>query len=670
MKVQDASAALEYLMLGPDERINYRVEKGITLKEWYNGFTAPRLPNQVIPSMDVARMFGQTRNSWTRFVKSGLFGEPRKEGKRNYFEAQKVQKVLDTCAKLVPNGAFEEVYEDKKWYLSLHIYGHLFRHLFQKFPVRRGSGVSIGDAAKITKEIRERKDKIDNWRSLDELQDELGWNLSYRGLITRVTKMHERGELQWDKAPKYENGEMVRANRYVIHPAEFDRVVKREREIAELAKTAVTSTELGKRLGLHRTYAATIMANGECLGLFERIPLHHDQSSGGHWYGVTPEIADAIVDGELSLYRSSLAEKSSKELALIAERVKAAHTSTTLPQLAERLDKSKNWTHLFVQRGIDAGLIHPIGYIPHLPILIPNDEAERIVSGELQVPTHDQMKRAALRKTSIPLQELADQMEVPYRFLQPRIRKAIRAGLIHPVGYKSEDDRHKHKHIPLDEAQKLMSGEIKLPTELEVRFPNINEAVRIADVAERLGLSYSSALRRVSNVRKAGRLTTLQYHLKGKKPHYRYIPAEEAERLIAGKINIPTDGELKLLLSKPDPNTTLEARVRRNVLQGDAHSYDVLVQLYDPAIQELAEEYRFGSSADERVLFLQTALFEIIAEVPATTPRSTIISLLEQKLQDRHREEKPSWLSLDKVLSSDTTTTLLDMIPDTGGFFG
>ncbi len=533
--IKDAAEALDYLMLGPDEKINFRVEKRTSIQNWYENFSIEPLEGDEIPSMDVARMFGQNRSSWTKTLRSGAFDEPVVRKGRNYLKIGNVNAIIAKQAKLVPNTAFRDVYESGKWYMSQHVFDRFYNVLFKKLVARRGYGILIVDAAKIAQEMRLRKEQIEKWKTFEDLQHELGWNYSQTTLAHRLEHLHSRGEIEYQRVPNYDaNGKAGTGSRLKICPTEFRRFVQWERESEERARTSVTSTELADRLGLtRRSDANYLMKAGEDLGLFTRIELNHSKVSGGHRYGISPEVADKIVAGELviSNYRN-LEQKSAEEIERLAVRAGARLNALTLREISERSGLGYNRISTLVRRGIQAGLLHPIG----------QDETTR---------------------------------------------------------------RNEQKLIPRDEAERLIRGELTIPTPGEI---------------QRLAL-YNSA---------------------------------------NGKV--PLSSRLEIM-------PRIEEGIRKKVRDGDPTAYRVLVQIYGPILSELAETYRFGATRDEQRLFLETALFEIMTEVGVRMPQERIVSLLELKLVERIKEEKPSWISIDRHVKDGSQRRLVDIIPDTGSFW-
>lgn len=63
---------LDYLLLSPDKKIDYRVNNGISIKDWYESFRSEPVKDDRLQIKQIARLLGVNRNKVSKLREEGF----------------------------------------------------------------------------------------------------------------------------------------------------------------------------------------------------------------------------------------------------------------------------------------------------------------------------------------------------------------------------------------------------------------------------------------------------------------------------------------------------------------------------------------------------------------------------------------------------------------------
>jgi len=173
-----ATRALDYLVLNASKRINYRVQKDISLQEWYESFKPQPLQGEDMGYQEVNNILGINYHRLRRLRSKGYFAEVHTNGSGKRIKVSEINKVLECEAYLIPVPAFKDIIEEQVWNISWRTFGELFKKYYEHGIDQFAPYVSIGNAAKIIYEARRRKTIIEDWPTYGDLNRESGLNLN------------------------------------------------------------------------------------------------------------------------------------------------------------------------------------------------------------------------------------------------------------------------------------------------------------------------------------------------------------------------------------------------------------------------------------------------------------------------------------------------------------
>ena len=78
----NATRALDYLVLNASDRINYRVERGISLKQWYESFRPEPIQGEFLDIHKASDVLGIQKRKLYRFLDLGFFSQSGNGTKR------------------------------------------------------------------------------------------------------------------------------------------------------------------------------------------------------------------------------------------------------------------------------------------------------------------------------------------------------------------------------------------------------------------------------------------------------------------------------------------------------------------------------------------------------------------------------------------------------------
>lgn len=231
-----ATKAIDYLMLSPNEKIEWRIKNNISIKEWFEQFKPVHLTGEYIETTEVSKMFNLF--GIHRTAKKGHFKNIIRRGTQRYVCVDDINKLLEKRAKLIPVSEF--YLKLNGFYLEQCSFDDKFRDFYQQFLDKRERVVSITDAARIASSLNQRR-RMFNWPTPEDLNRESGMQLPPHAVTLRYGEMHEKGDLELVKTWQ----------KFRIPPEEYRRILKLEKERAGVLNKGLTTGDIARRLNLH-----------------------------------------------------------------------------------------------------------------------------------------------------------------------------------------------------------------------------------------------------------------------------------------------------------------------------------------------------------------------------------------------------------------------------------
>ena len=150
-----ATIALDYLVLNASDRINYRVERGISLKQWYESFRPQPIQEENMTNVRVCSLLGIPIDRFYALRKRGYFGEAPMRGDK--VKVSDLNKILERESYLIPVSAFLEIIKEPQWYISRPTFDRLFKKYYERGLDQKNPYVSVNNAAKIVYELRKKR---------------------------------------------------------------------------------------------------------------------------------------------------------------------------------------------------------------------------------------------------------------------------------------------------------------------------------------------------------------------------------------------------------------------------------------------------------------------------------------------------------------------------------
>ncbi len=279
--------------------------------------------------------------------------------------------------------------------------------------------------------------------------------------------------------------------------------------------------------------------------------------------------------------------------------VKAIKIGLTPPQIAKQMGISLPNVEQYIQIGAELGFLQPFEIASNTKtgykrfVLWPHD-AERVISGELNLPSairyrrlRGEMSIAEIRKLvleesepSVTVENLAEKMGITTTTVSGLIRAGKKLGMLHPTGFMYEGSYRPFKYrVTPEEAELLASGKLPIPGE-----------------------------------------KTLEKIMKSN---------------LVGKRGV--------MPSIDDAFYSDEQRFIEEARAGNKHTLNILLKMYEPAVEGLAKRYKFGSM-EERVEFFSQAFKESVTGTVGYLPRIILIHLMNEKGKERRgRTQYPRW---------------------------
>ncbi len=296
-RADNAARALDYLLLSPDEKINYRAERNISLKTLYETFRAKNLERSSYGIAEAAQILGMHKDKIKKMVKAGELEVSDFKGGKKLISAAQITDLLERQARLVPIPEFYKLIEDGMFYIHEKLFDKTFGKYYELSFNKKVRYVSIASAAKILSELRKRKDIIENWPTREEVLNDTRIDIT----LTRLRKLMEEGELKSVLVGYSKEG--TPNKNYRICPLSLERFVSEERKRIEHFESGVTTNQMAEELGVTRHEIGRKIRVANELGLFSSEKVSAD---GKIRYLLAPEIASLLIGRRLVIPSSGL----------------------------------------------------------------------------------------------------------------------------------------------------------------------------------------------------------------------------------------------------------------------------------------------------------------------------------------------------------------------------
>ncbi|HIH11534.1 TPA: hypothetical protein HA241_05055 [Candidatus Woesearchaeota archaeon] len=323
------AAPLDYLLLDPRERIDYRVARGITIKEWYESFR-PEKPTTELMRYDEAREYLgiASSSSFYHLVERKFFGEPVTVRTQKFLSSENVYRVKLNDSTLVPLSSFRLLLQREQFYMSFDWFKPSFRKYFRRGIDGHQPGLSIVDTARVVDYLKRRKLVVEKWPTLEDYNHDTGLNLSISRLHSHIRGMVRRGEIRLTPISKDPRSGGRVPKLYKIEPHHYKLVVELERRQLKLLQSGVTTRQLAEAMGMSVDSVGERLYVGSQLGLLhpELItynPLTRDARGG---YVLSQYEASRLITGDISVPSLTAFERSKG-----IEKVKLSIVKTKSP---------------------------------------------------------------------------------------------------------------------------------------------------------------------------------------------------------------------------------------------------------------------------------------------------------------------------------------------------
>ena len=252
--------------MSPDEKINYRVENGIFLKDWYESFQHKPVKGRFKSPTETREILGIKEDIYNRLVKSGVLGEVKVEKGKHFVSVPRINALFKENSGLVPVNEFASVVSDGRWYIQEPQFYAIAEAHHESGIDGRKKYVSIVGAAKIARDLRRRKEMIESWPSFEELNVKSGFNFPKKIRNRRYRQMIDAGELKAQKIRMYGLDGVPTGRQFKISPSSFREVLAKERALYRAIQNGVSSSEIAAMRGIHLKSALRIIKEGSRSG--------------------------------------------------------------------------------------------------------------------------------------------------------------------------------------------------------------------------------------------------------------------------------------------------------------------------------------------------------------------------------------------------------------------
>ncbi len=265
------AAPLEYLLLDPHQKINYRIDRGITLQQWYKSFVPEKLfQGEYVSSSEATLLLQKSYGALCRLIQRESLQTFRK-GRTLYLSVEGLNGLVKKDQYLIPLERFFRLLTERKRYMSRRAFEDEFKEYFAFGLHGNRRGVSLSHAARIISALRRRKEIIEAWPDLEALCKASGKELSPTARDNYYRRMVELGKLKVVRVGMYDvQGKNV-GTKIKVSPEEFARVVTEEKENARARENGLTSGEIAEMMGEGRISIAEKISLGSSLGLLHPV---------------------------------------------------------------------------------------------------------------------------------------------------------------------------------------------------------------------------------------------------------------------------------------------------------------------------------------------------------------------------------------------------------------
>ena len=164
------TSTFDYLRMSVNEKINYRAETGKTISDIISDNKPEPLKGQWCDIQTAAEgldLCGQVIN---KLYKQGRLGERKKQGKKNLYSTNAINKLNSEKTRTFSVKDFEPYLGDY-YFNRAGLYRDFGERLYYRFD---GVNVfSLKDTADIFRQLRKRKDIAENWKTIEDLWRDL-----------------------------------------------------------------------------------------------------------------------------------------------------------------------------------------------------------------------------------------------------------------------------------------------------------------------------------------------------------------------------------------------------------------------------------------------------------------------------------------------------------------
>ena len=302
-----ATIALDYLVLNASDRINYRVERGISLKQWYESFRPQPIQEENMTNVQVCSLLGILPDRFYDLRKKGYFGEAPMRGER--VKVSDLNKILERESYLIHVSAFHEIIKEQQWYMSRQTFDVLFNKYYERGLDQKNPYVSINNAAKIVYELRKRKTIIEEWPTLKDLFRDSDLGLTEGGMRAHFRLMTRRGEIPHVATSIDSQGKSI-GRSYKIPPHAYKEILAMEREKRHNTEIGILTSEIAEIKGVTIDSVRDMIRSGKKLGLLH--PLKGIGPGIAQSYLLSPEEVILVIDGKIP-YSSTIRKRKQQE---------------------------------------------------------------------------------------------------------------------------------------------------------------------------------------------------------------------------------------------------------------------------------------------------------------------------------------------------------------------
>ncbi len=181
-----------YLMLNPNQKIQYKANTGMGIKDIYDSMVKP-IEGEFIRKSQLYNHLNISRNLGSRLLNGGVFGEKTKNSGRSPISVKSVNPVIKLDQKRIPISEFYDILKDH--YISKDRFRKLYRTKFEKGIISsKRRYFNLVNAAKIASYLTKRKDIIENWHTIRDLHAASELELKTKQIQNRYWNMIKEGK--------------------------------------------------------------------------------------------------------------------------------------------------------------------------------------------------------------------------------------------------------------------------------------------------------------------------------------------------------------------------------------------------------------------------------------------------------------------------------------------